>query len=377
MSATLASVCLALVQVTVPQAAPPPEPVGSSFGVFSGVLGPHGFDFTRLGLGDGGLGTRRGDLRDDRDGTYVTSSGVSIVVQAQGVKFDFPSGADLIVSSAGALNLRSGESTPPHLNGLLIALADGVVIEIVPQGGRDRPLRHVEVREGGRTRIIWRSGAVLTWSPASRASRQVALFALGDGRAIYRAGILGPIVAFERVLCPKSVAGELPTDCIAILGDVLGMSLADLAMIARQRAAADPSLQQQAAGLARIAPHLFSGEPRMRPEGARGDLFIALDDVFRIQVELRDRGMVAIDLWMVDRDAPECEWISSSTTYLHMFRRADDGRLRYAMQGVDLRRQLDGLLPIGRPTGGDALVRRLLAKALGTDRKVPIGRREL
>ncbi|MFO1054530.1 MAG: hypothetical protein U1F36_20095 [Planctomycetota bacterium] len=351
----------------------PARQVGPLVGVVSDAVRAGVIDLTRLGLGDGGIAAERHEPNLERDGTYRTAGGVVVQVRPVGVKLDFPSGADLVVDAEGALHLRGGEDTAAHRSGLRIVLADGAVIEIVPHGAADRPPRHVEVREGDRASVLFRSGGVLTWSREAREVREVVLFVLGDGRMVYRAGQLGPLLGFERVLCPADRAARTPPTALLLPADVLVPSLFDLTVATRRQAPGDMDLQRQADALASVAPNLFPfGEKRLRPEGATGEFLIPLSDGFHLKVEPRDGGFVAVDLWYADHDAPECEWIAGSATYLHMFKRSTDGRLRYAMQGLDLRGRLTGLLPGGRIAGGDALVRKLVGEQVAAGHRLPV-----
>ncbi len=357
MSTTLLALTVLLAPQAPAVARAAAEPV---FAVHRGVLGERGVEFARLGLGDGGVGARR-DSHTDVHGGHVTAGGVLVRAQPQGVKFDFPNGADFVVDTRGAIRLRGGEATPPHHNGLRIALGAGAVVEIVPPGRESDPLRHVEVREGGRATALWRHGAVLTWSPEARAAREIALVALGDGRVLYRGGVLGPIVGFERVLCPNELATTTPAQFVGIVGDVLARSLADLAFTASRRLATEPQLVQRANGLARAAAQLFlRGDAASRPAGATGELLIPLDEGVHLAIPPRPAGDLALDLWITGADLPECEWVVGTRTLLHLLIRNEAGEPRYAMQGVDLSAHLVGLLPIEASSDGAALVRRLI-----------------
>lgn len=375
-SLLLGSLILALApQSPAPAPAPAAAPAaaGPVLAVFRGVLGDHGVDVTRLGLGSGGIGPARREAHADAHDGYLTRAGVLVRARPEGVKFDFPSGTDFVVDTKAVIRLRSGEATPPHHNGVLIALADGTVVEIVPHGRDGDPLRHVEVRDGARRIALWRQGAVLTWSQEARAAREIPLFALGDGRMLYRGGALGPIVAFERLLAPRDAESTSPEQCVAIVGDVLGRSLVDLAMAASRRLAGEIPLVRRANGLAIAAPRLFLfGEPLQRPPGATGELLVPIDAGAHLAITSRSGGELALDLWVRGADTPECEWIVGTRTLLHLLVRDDTGKLRFAMQGVDLREHVDDLLPIETGSSGAALVRRLIGERARADRTAPL-----
>ncbi|MGE0143480.1 MAG: hypothetical protein AB7I19_07005 [Planctomycetota bacterium] len=351
----------------------PESDASRRLGVHSMVLGPNGVDLARLGLGDGGMGSGRNEPAPPQAGHYRSAGGALVRVQGEGLKVDLPSGGDLIVDPDGVIVLRDGSHTVGHRGGVLLLLADGTTIEITPHGGRGEPFRVVEIEDRSGRHTLWRRGQPPALALAARRARMATFAVLGDGRTLYRLGQVGPLLAFELALCPKANAGEVPREALVVLGDLLVTTLMELGQRVRQQFASEPQFVQKIIELADAGPLIFGREePYLRPAKASGDLWIELRGDFRLAVELRDGGNIALDLWVAGRDTPEAEWILGSTSYLHTFRRERDGRLRYAMAGLNLRTACAGALPFETGSRGIGLARRLLANQTSPRTSVPI-----
>ena len=88
--------------------------------IVSGVLEQGQLPPSSLGLGGGGLGSRRFADRNE-PGRWVSPGGILVRARKEGVKIDFPSGAELLVTPSARVCLRGGEQTllgdPDRLHG--------------------------------------------------------------------------------------------------------------------------------------------------------------------------------------------------------------------------------------------------------------------
>lgn len=353
--------------------------------ILGGLVGRGGrLDYSKLGLGDGGVAAEAepGRLADRCD--YRSPGGVRIRVLPQGAKLDFPSGGELLIGPRARVHVRDGSATLPSSAGVRIVLLDGTIVEALPQNGADRPLRQVVVRDGPRDVLLWRSGR-----PASRRDRRDAyhgktFHAFGDGRVLYEVADVGVSIVLDRVLCPRELRPEMPPRAVFVVGDVLARSLVEVGQIAQQRAAGDIRTQQIAKAMATTAPYMFApGRVHARPAGARGDLVVPLEGGFRMRLDVRGSGPVSLAMLARNDDVPLCEWTTTNVTRLHLVQRdaGEDGKPRYLMRGYALDHMLEPLLGFAPSPTARARARRALIEltepAPGSGGRVlPVERRD-
>ena len=338
-------------------------PGAAEIAVVGGVLDDgRGLPVEALQLGDGGTDGPAVRAPGSLDGCYSTEGGILVRAQAEGVKLDFPSGAELLLTPTGRVHLRSGESTPADASGVQLRLGDGSVVTTRPGRG-GRPLRFVHVREGRRQTFLWlrdRRAAEASY----RRFRGSVWFVLGDGRVLYRAAQLGPIVALERVLCPRERAGDYPERQVVVAGDILAASLRHLPKLVPHRTADFPEAQQICRTLASISGRVFARGVSRRTSAAIGPVLVPLADGFSLSLEVRGTGPVVIGLKHGSEPVPLVEWTVTQTTRLHLVQpgAGRHGRPRYYMKGIDLRDMVDGLLPIPRSNEATGRARTLIAR---------------
>ena len=300
-----------------------------------------------LGLGTGGIrAVGENPLRTTR-GTADTPGGVWIQAKTAGVKFEFPSGRELLITPDCRLHLRGGERSLPFLRGVRLILGDGTIVTVRRSSTPRRPLAAVEVESGGRTILIWMGNR-----SAGHATRAVpftgsSLLVLGDGGTLYRASAAGPVVALERVLCEKRLQRRFPRRRLVILGHILAESMKLLPGHAPKRSVQFPQVAEAAERFAALGPVLFR-RTVPRPPGAVGELWFELANQYRVKVESNDKGILTIGLFREGSTIPGVEWIVAGRTTIHFVRPTGGtrGGPRYFLHGLDLRRLVTGLLPI-------------------------------
>jgi hypothetical protein len=302
-----------------------------------------------LGLGDGGLDGSPRSLPPGA-GHYVTRGGVAVRAQREGVKLDFPSGAELLVAPDGAVHLRDGSHTAPTSRTLELHLADGARVRLVP-GARRRPLDTVEVVEDGWSTELWRRELAMRQRQRAPRPGGACYFAVGRGDVLYRGATLGAVVALQRALCPRDREADYPGHRAVLAGDVLIESLQRLPAAVPPLAVQFPQAPAAAANLASAAPELFPAGAVTRPPGAVGDLIFPLAGDFRLAVEERTGEQLWLALYRGTAAVPVVEWHSGARTVLHLLRPdgGENGGPRYFARGVDVTEEARALLDL--PSG--------------------------
>lgn len=325
-----------------------------------------------LGLGTGGVravavsrGRRVAGLAAAGvAGETRTPGGVLIRAKTAGVKFDFPSGRELLVSPDGRVHLRSGEKTLPFLRGVRFILGDGTIVTILRGANSRLPLAAVEVSIAGRVRRLWIGSRRVVNASHTSAFVGTTVLALGDGGTLFTANAAGPLIALQRVLCPRDRMAKTPRRRLVILGEVLVASLALLPDRAPPHSVQFPQVKEAAQKFAALG-YLFEGLTP-RPPGAVGELWFQLRDEYRLKVESTQAGVLVVGLYRATSGIPGIEWTISGRTELH-FVRPDGGTSggpRYFLRGIDLRELVEGVLP-GRQTGGQRAQVNRVVRALG------------
>ena len=270
-------------------------PVGRSKGS-PPRLGP--VDLTALALGNGGVaipglpGVRRapglGRSSANLRGEHVTIGGVRVRALAAGVKLDFPNGAELLVSPTCRIHLRSGEQSLPYFAGVQLVLADGSVVSARrgSRRGRKESLASVDVETNGRVHRIWSAGRRVVNASHTGPFRGGTVLVLGDGRCVFQADLHGPVLALERVVCPKALGAKYPKRRVVILADVLAVSLKLLPDHAPRRSVQFPQVEEAASRFAALSTKLFRGNIQ-RPLGAVGEAVVSIGR--SISIEAGDR----------------------------------------------------------------------------------------
>lgn len=336
----------------------PPSPAA----IVSGALIDGRLPLAALGLGEGGIGAPVVDPRSASFGEYVTPGGVLVRVKAAGVKLDFPSHAEVLIAPDGSVHLRSGEHTLPSLGTLEVWLADGTRLRVQPGSGQGSPPRGVQVVAGDDAIELWRGTLPMQRRCRPGSNAVLRLLALGSGDVWYRADVLGPLIALERVLA-QGDAGGLPERRVVISGDVLAASLRMLPAHVPTTAVQQPHAPKVAAALAIAASDLFAPGSIERPPGAVGALVFELPGGMRLAVV--DHGENDLRLALhAGSDVPVVEWLIGFRTSLHLLRPngGKGGGPRYFLSGIDLTDAARALLP---GAGADPAHARAVVRALG------------
>ncbi|MEZ5964131.1 MAG: hypothetical protein R3F56_09825 [Planctomycetota bacterium] len=311
-----------------------------------------------FGLGDGGLSDAGARLAL-APGDVLSPGGIRVRARAEGVKLDFPSGAELLVTPSLRLCLRDGAQSLPVLGRLVLALADGSLLELEPDGGGRRPLRRATLVHGNVRQVFWPpQQAVLVEAGMRRdgdarttAARTDAYLVLGDGRCVYRAVAFGPLLGLRAVLLPRDEQ-RLPPARIVVAGDVLAASLQRLPAHVPPHPVQFPQAPEAAQRLATLANVLFAPGMVERSARARGPLVLALPREWRLRCDLgQDPGFATLGLYRADATVPAVEWtINRARTELRLVRPfgGENGSPRYFLRGLDLTDEVRALWP-GRP----------------------------
>ncbi len=340
--------------------------------VVSGAVRHGRMSWQGLGLGDGGLVAGSGRRKKASvPGQATTSGGVVIRARAAGVKLDFPSGGELLVGHAGRVHLRDGAATDRNDRGLRLLLADGAVLTVVPTPGGKRPVRSVELRQASRTMVLWRGRHRYNRAISRRTFLGATYLVVGDGSVVYRPMQLGPVAVLERALCPRAAVATYPARKVVICGDVLGASLQLLSKTVPRHLSDFPAAGRIADGLAAMADRLFAPGTASRPSGSVGAVIIQLAGGYRLHLEVRGSGPLALALVPPQASLPVVEWtVDSSTTRLHLVQpdAGRNGRPRYSMRGVDLRSMVGRVFPFENCSRDVSRARRLIVEAGAIDR---------
>ncbi len=302
-----------------------------------------------MALGGGGVSKERGRLVLLGAGRLRTPGGVLVQARAEGVKLTFQGRHELLITPAGRVHLRSGEMTLPHLKGVRLLIADGSVVTTRRASGGRQPLSWVDVEIDGRSHRIWNQRARAMAASHVRAFSGPALLVLGDGRALYRATPVGPMVVLERVLCPRPLRDRYTKARLVVVGDVLAASLRRLPRHAPRKSAQFPQVRKAADTLAAFSTKIFPARTIPRPAGAVGQLWFALPGDFRLKVVATDHRVV-LGLYGGATETPAVEWLVGGRTEICFVRPFASSPSykgpRYFMKGLDLRDLVEPLLPI-------------------------------
>lgn len=336
---------------------------GSNAVIVSQVVRDGRVPIASLGLGDGGVGAPV-VAATDAPGQFVSSGGVLVRAQRQGIKLDFPSGSELLVTPDGLAHLRTGEHTPTTLHVLELWLADGTRVRARRSAGR--PFREVEVIDAEQSLVLWRGEQALRQPGRSPAPSGVCFLVVGQGDVLYRASRLGPLLTMERVLCPAVRRKKTPRHWLAVSGDVLAHSLRRLPDHVPPQSVQFPQAPQAAAALAQAADVLFPEGALPRPRGAVGELVFPLAGDFRLELEERPDESIWMCLRRGASDLPVVEWRAAPRTTLHLVRPQGgaNGSPRYFLRGIDVTEVARELLPLPRTLETEGHARRVL-KELG------------
>jgi hypothetical protein len=306
--------------------------------ILTGVWRDGRLPVAALELGDGGIAAAPSPSDEDQRGRITTPGGVIVRAQREGVKLDFPSGAELLIAPDGAVHLRSGEHTATALHAVELWLADGARVRAVRGPQRGAPFREVCVVDGEHGTAIWQEAFAVRYPVRAPRPTGDCFFVLGAGDVLYRGTVLGPLLGLERVLCPARKSTAAPAAFIAVVGDVLTASLERLPARMPAVSIEFPEAPQVAANLAQGAPLLFPAGRLARPAGVAGELVFPLAHGFRLVVEERPGA----DLWLclcgAGTDIPVVEWEIGARTTMHLVRPdgGASGGPRWFLRGIDV-----------------------------------------
>jgi hypothetical protein len=343
MASPLAMVLLA----AAVQGTPAQEPAAAAppLLLVSGQLDAAGaLPWPALGLGDGGVrASKHGPLAHVLGAGEVRSpGGILLRAKPQGIRLDFPSGAQVMITPSLRVCLRGGEQTLPVLGRLVLAFADGSTLEVEGNGDPRQPIRRATLVQKNSRAVFWPAAQGNVIEAGHRAAvRPVAnpLLVLGDGRAIYRAVPLGPLLGLRAILRPRDDA-RFPAARFVLAGDVLAASLRRLPAHVPPHPVQFPQAPEAAQRLADMAGVLFARGDIARAAHGKGPLVLALPQEWRLHVELgAARGFFTLGLARADATIPAVEWtVTPTRTELHLVRPAGsvNGSPRYFLRGLDL-----------------------------------------
>ena len=260
-----------------------------------------------IGLGDGGVAHRRGELRfHERDGC-VTPGGVHVVCRSVGVKLTFPSGRELLVGPDGALHLRSGEVASGYRAGVELLLADGCRVQVSLAQSRKNRVRDVRVVQGERALQPWQRGTAAAARGRAPRWSGVRLACCGDGGLLYRPIALGPMVVLERTLVPEAERDAVPEQRLVVLTEPLRKSLARMP---RQHRETQTSVRRAVAAIAAVSERseqIFPAGAALR-RAERDRLRWSLAGGFELQLELDGPLAPRLQLFTGRAPLPMVEW---------------------------------------------------------------------
>ena len=304
MIATLLTLALPLVQ----------DPAALVTGVVNDGLVATG----TLGMGDGGVGKPLVARKKLRDGETLTRGGILVRAKDEGVKLDFPTGGELIVTNDAKVWLRDGSATLSAFHGLTLVLADGERVVIVPSPGRDLPLEHVAVGTDDRSLELWRSRTRVADAAFFAKPRGLVLYCLGDGTELWQPTFRGPVLVLDRVLASRERSADLPKRKILVLGDVLRDSLELLPSRVPRKHLDFPEADTIVRELSNGRAVLFPRGEIQRPEGTVGELVFPLAAEFLLRVGKLDAQPLLLTLVRGRTEIPYLEWSVGPRTLLHI-----------------------------------------------------------
>lgn len=312
-----------------------------------------GLPLPAFGLGDGGLATDAKRALAADPGDVLTPGGIRVRARAEGVKLDFPAGTEMLITPSLRMCLRGGEQTLPALGTMTLSFVDGSHLELEPDGNGRRPIRRVTLVTPTMRKGFWPpQQSVLVEASHRKNVAPVfnAYLVLGDGRCVYRAVPLGPLLGLRAVLRPRDDP-RFPDSRIVVVGDILAASLRRLPGHVPPTPVQFPQAPEAAQRLADAADSLFAAGTIARTAQATGPLVLALPQEWRLRLELGvQRGRLTIGLGRADSVTPAVEWtINPVRTELHLVRPngGQNGSPRYFLRGIDLSDDLRRLWPWG------------------------------
>lgn len=355
-STSLLALALLLPQETAPD-------VGAV--ILSGVVQQGRVPLADLGLGDGGLGAPVRSPEGLRACQQLTPGGILVRAQREGVKLDFPSGAELLLAPSGIVHVRDGSRSLRSLHAVELWLADGARVRATRSGGRT-PFRQVEVITGSKSTILWQRHLPLRRAAVAPKPSGTCYLALGPGDVLYQGTTLGPLIVLERALCPVRRQGEYSRTRLIIAGDPLADSLRLLPNHIPPQSVELPEAPRTAAILAQFASTLFRRGRIERPAGALGALVFPLTGGYRLGVDELRGGPVWLSLYRGPSEVPVVEWRIDVRTTLHLVRPEGgrNGLPRYYLRGIDLTDATRDLLALPRSAQATARARDVL-RSLG------------
>jgi len=317
--------------------------------ILSGVVRDGRLPLHELGLGDGGLGRPVRDPARALPGQHVTTGGVLVRAQREGVKLDFPSGAEVLMAPSGVIHVRDGNHSLRSLHAMELWLTDGSRVRAIRSNGV-APFRQVEVINGARSTILWRRNLPLRQRAAAPKPSGTCYLALGPGDVLYQGTAMGPLIVLQRAVCPNERARTHCRSRLVIAGDPLAESLRRLPRHIPPQSVELPHAPRVAAALAQLSSNLFPTGHVERPTGAVGALVFGLTGGYRLGIDERPGGPLWLGLYRGAADVPMVEWRVEGRTTLH-FVRPEGGRNglpRYYLRGIDLTDSTRELLPVAR-----------------------------
>ena len=347
-----------LLSTMLPQAAATPQSAPSEPGAAALVCGQRAPDgslpLLALGLGRGGMvAIPATDVRQATASELTTPGGLRLRAKEDGIKLDFPSGAEVMITPSLRLCLRGGEQTLPVLGLLRLLFTDGSTLEVEPSSDGRSPIRRATLVHGRMRTVFWPPAQGTVTEAGYRAQPRITadpLLVLGDGRAVYRAVPFGPILGLRAVLRPRDDV-RFPAARFVLAGDVLAESLRRLPAHVPRKPVQFPQAPEAAQNLADLAAVLFAPATIERNARTRGPLVLALPQEWRLHVELgAATGLLTLGLYRADTAVPAVEWtVNPVRTELHLVRPfgGENGSPRYFLRGLDISDDVRALWPFG------------------------------
>lgn len=335
----------------VPLAAPAaPAPVALVSGRCDGK---GALPWSAFGLGNGGIAAVRVGAQEHAMGLgeVRTPGGVLLRAKLEGVKLDFPSGAEVMITPSLRICLRGGEQTLPALGRLVLAFTDGSALEVEPSNDPRLPIRRATLVTDQQRTVFWPPAQGVVIDAGHRRGARVLddpLLVLGDGRAVYQPVPLGPILGLRAVLRPRDDE-RFAAERFVIAGDLLASSLQRLPGHVPPTPVQFPQAPQAAQRLAEMSAALFAPGDIERAARTRGPLVLSLAQEWRLQVEIgAATGLLTLGLYRADASVPAVEWtVTPTRTELHLVRPSggENGGPRYFLRGIDLNDEVRALWP--------------------------------
>ncbi len=322
-----------------------PEPTAKVL-LLSGAVQDGRLALDRLHLGDGGVGESRVSSQKAEKGRMLTPGGILVRVQRQGVKLDFPSGAELLMTPKGRIHLRDGgASLPAMASGVELVFADDSRLRLYPSVSSAGQFR-AELLVGQRSYTLWDRRQPVVEAGHRKKFRGQTILVLGNGQSLYKPAWVGPILVLERLLCPLANESMGPAHRAVIIGEALAQTLMALRMSIPRKTVEFPQAPEAVGTLAEIVPKLFPARAIEESVATPGMMQIPLYDDFRLRVTVAKSRTVFIGLYRRSSMVPVVEWSISGRTRLQLVR-PGGGEVRgprYYLKGVELEIAMSDLL---------------------------------